>query len=106
MNLLPFQEPELIRRVLAGKTVAIVGLSSDPLRASNFVGRYLLHHGYEIIPVNPREKRILGQKSYPSLLIFQYQSQRWMSFETRRPYPESSRTPLPSARAAFGCNMA
>jgi len=67
MNLLPFQQPEVIRRVLAGKTVAIVGLSSNSLRASNFVGRYLLRHGYHIIPVNPLENRILGQKSYPSL---------------------------------------
>jgi len=67
VNLAPFQEPEVIRRVLADKTVAIVGLSSNSLRASNFVGRYLLHHGYRIIPVNPRESRVLGQKAYPAL---------------------------------------
>jgi predicted CoA-binding protein len=67
MNLQPFQDPLVIRRALAGKTVAIVGLSSNELRASNFVGRYLLRHGYEVIPVNPRETEILGRKSYASL---------------------------------------
>src|SRR6185437_7799289 len=38
------------------------------LRASNFVGYYLKRHGYDVIPVNPRESEILGEKSYPSLL--------------------------------------
>jgi predicted CoA-binding protein len=67
MNLAPYQRPEVIRKVLNQKTVAIVGLSSNDLRASNFVGRYLLRHGYRVVPVNPREDQILGQKSYPSL---------------------------------------
>ena len=67
MNLLPYQDPDVIRRILGGKVVAIVGLSSNSLRASNFVGRYLLRHGFEVIPVNPREEEILGQKSYASL---------------------------------------
>ncbi|MFT5139131.1 MAG: putative CoA-binding protein [Lysobacterales bacterium] len=67
MNLEPFQRPEVIRKVLNRKTVAIVGLSSNDLRASNFVGRYLLRNGYTIFPVNPREEEILGQKSYASL---------------------------------------
>jgi predicted CoA-binding protein len=47
--------------------VAIVGLSGNPLRASNFVGRYLQIRGYNVIPVNPRETTILGTKSYASL---------------------------------------
>jgi predicted CoA-binding protein len=50
------------------KTVAIVGLSSNALRASHFVGFYLQRHGYKIIPVNPREREVLGEQSYPSLL--------------------------------------
>jgi predicted CoA-binding protein len=49
------------------RRVAIVGLSGNELRASNFVGRYLQRNGYEIIPVNPREETILGQKSYATL---------------------------------------
>lgn len=67
MNLQEYQQPEVIRRVLAQPRVAIVGLSGNELRASNFVGRYLLNHGYDVIPVNPREDSILGQKSFASL---------------------------------------
>ncbi len=49
-------EPETIRRILAyAKTIAIVGLSSNPLRASHFVGYYLQLHGLKIVPVNPRD---------------------------------------------------
>ena len=53
--------------LLAARTVAIVGLSRDPLRASYFIGYYLKRHGYKIVPVNPKETEILGEKSYPSL---------------------------------------
>ena len=63
-----YQDPRTIQRVLLNaKTVAIVGLSSNSLRASYFVGFYLKRHGYRVIPVNPREKDILGEKSYASL---------------------------------------
>jgi len=67
MDLSPYQDPEVIRRVLAMRRVAIVGLSDNELRASNFVGRYLLNHGYEVIPVNPSSREILGLPSYKSL---------------------------------------
>ena len=64
-----YQDVMTIQRVLhTAKTVAIVGLSSNQLRASNFVGYYLKRHGYRVIPVNPRETEILGQTCYPSLL--------------------------------------
>jgi len=64
-----YQDPLTIQRVLhSAKTIAIVGLSGNELRASNFVGYYLKRHGYRVIPVNPRETEILGEKSYPSLL--------------------------------------
>jgi len=62
-------EPETIRRILeSSRTIAVVGLSSNVLRASHFVGYYMQLHGYRIVPVNPRETEVLGEKSYPSLL--------------------------------------
>ncbi|MGH3211149.1 MAG: CoA-binding protein [Trebonia sp.] len=69
LDLSKYQDARSIQRVLhTAKTIAIVGLSSNQLRASNFVGYYLMRHGYQVIPVNPRETEILGEKSYPSLL--------------------------------------
>ena len=68
MNISNYQKPDVIRAALAQKRVAIVGLSANELRASNFVGYYMLRHNYEVIPVNPRESKILGQTCYPSLL--------------------------------------
>ena len=63
-----YQDPLAIQRVIHNaRTVAIVGLSNNHLRASNFVGFYLKRHGYRIIPVNPREKEILGEKSFSRL---------------------------------------
>jgi predicted CoA-binding protein len=67
-DLAPYQDPLNIQRVLLdAKTIAIVGLSANPLRASNFVGFYLQRHGYRVIPVNPREPEILGERSFASL---------------------------------------
>lgn len=49
------------------KVVAVVGLSSNPDRPSYCVAFYLKGRGYKIIPVNPKEKEILGEKAYPAL---------------------------------------
>jgi predicted CoA-binding protein len=57
-----------LRRILRQcRTIAIVGLSADWHRPSNFVAKYLQQHGYRIVPVNPRYDRILGERSYASL---------------------------------------
>ena len=64
-----YQDPLTIQRVLYhAKTIAIVGLSRNELRASYFVGFYLQRHGYRVVPVNPRETTVLGEQSYASLL--------------------------------------
>lgn len=68
IDLSRYQNPSTIQRVVHNaRTIAIVGLSPNELRASYFVGYYLKRHGYHVIPVNPREQEILGQKSYKAL---------------------------------------
>jgi len=67
-DLARYQDPVTIQRVIHGsKTIAIVGLSKNHLRASYFVGYYLRRHGYRVIPVNPREKEVLGEISVDRL---------------------------------------
>ena len=68
LDLTRYQDPLTIQRVLHNaQTIAVVGLSANQLRASYFVGYYLKRHGYQVIPVNPRETEIIGEKCYPSL---------------------------------------
>ena len=57
-----------LRSILTNcKTIAVVGISEQWHRPSYFVGKYLLEHGYRMIPVNPRYKEVLGQTCYPDL---------------------------------------
>ncbi|HKR00822.1 MAG TPA: CoA-binding protein [Pyrinomonadaceae bacterium] len=59
---------EAINKILEDcRTIAVVGLSSSPGRASNGVAGYMKRQGYRIIPVNPNEEQVLGEKSYPTL---------------------------------------
>lgn len=55
---------ELLTRT---RTIAVVGLSSSPFRPSFGVAQYMQSKGYRIIPVNPNEQRVLGEKAYASL---------------------------------------
>ena len=49
------------------KTLAVVGLSSKPARPSHGVSQYMQEHGYRIVPVNPHETEVLGEKAFPTL---------------------------------------
>ena len=61
-------DPEVIDRMLIETgTIAVVGLSSDASRASHSVSRYMQSHGYRIIPVNPNEASVLGERAYARL---------------------------------------
>jgi predicted CoA-binding protein len=67
-NIAQYQDRTIIREImLTAKTVAIVGLSSNELRASHFVGFYHKRHGYRVIAVNPNETEVFGEKSYATL---------------------------------------
>ena len=59
---------QTIRQILDEcKTIAVVGLSSNPMRPSNGVARYMQRAGYRVIPVNPNETVVLEEKAYPTL---------------------------------------
>jgi predicted CoA-binding protein len=58
---------ELKRLLVEAKTIAMVGASSRPEKPSHDIMKRLLAAGYQVIPVNPNETEILGQKAYPSL---------------------------------------
>ncbi len=57
-----------LRRILKEcRTIAVVGLSANWYRPSYFAAKYMMEHGYRIIPVNPQYPEVLGQKCYPAL---------------------------------------
>jgi predicted CoA-binding protein len=66
---MPVTEVEQIAELLkAAKTIAVVGISDNPMRPSYGVAAYMQSQGYRIIPVNPDVDSVLGEKAYPSLL--------------------------------------
>lgn len=60
-------EIETIQKIYKMKTIAVVGMSPKPERPSHYVALYLREQGYTIIPVNPGQKEIAGEKCYPTL---------------------------------------
>jgi predicted CoA-binding protein len=60
-------DPSLRSILGSARTIAVVGLSSNPERYSFDVASYLQGHGYRIVPVNPNETEVLGERAYPSL---------------------------------------
>jgi hypothetical protein len=66
--MMEINDAEAVNRILGEcRSVAVVGLSSNPMRPSYGVARYLQQHGYRIIPVNPNESEVLGEMAYPTL---------------------------------------
>jgi predicted CoA-binding protein len=65
---LPINSPEVIKKIITEcRTIAVVGLSSDPYRPSNSVSNYMRRNGYKVIAVNPNETSVFGEPAYPSL---------------------------------------
>ena len=63
-----WSDPKIAEQILRSYRVwAVVGLSSRPWRASFGVSRYLINHGYDVVPVHPREKEVHGRKVYRDL---------------------------------------
>jgi len=57
-----------LRRILRdARTIAVVGLSAEWHRPSNFAAKYLQEHGYRVVPVNPRYEQVLGERCHPDL---------------------------------------
>ena len=67
--MIPVADPDPIAELLKkARTIAVVGLSNNPLRASHGVSAYMQSHGYRIVPVNPNIKGALGEKAHSTLL--------------------------------------
>jgi len=56
-----------LKKIYQLKNIAVVGMSKNEEKAGNFVPKYLIEHGYNVIPVNPTISQILGRKSYPTV---------------------------------------
>jgi len=65
---LEINRPEIIEAILNEcRTIAVIGLSSSPSRASHGVASYMKRNGYKVIAVNPNETEVFGEKAYPAL---------------------------------------
>ena len=99
-----WQDPFAIFGILtSAKTIAIVGLSPNELRASHFVGFYLRRHGYRIVPVNPKEKTILGETSYPSISQIPFPVDVVDVFRAPDAVPEIAREAVRAGAKALWC---
>jgi len=56
-----------LKKIFQLKNIAVVGMSKNEEKAGNFVPKYLIEHGYNVIPVNPTISQVLGRKSYPTV---------------------------------------
>jgi uncharacterized protein len=105
-NLARYQDERVIRDLIrTARTVAIVGLSPNPLRPSYFVGYYLQRHGYRVVPVNPKEREILGETSYPSLAAIPFAVDVVDVFRAPAAVPEIAREAVQIGAKALWCQF-
>ena len=73
----PWSDPKVAERILRETRVwAVIGCSSNPIRPSHGVSRYLIRAGYEVIPINPREESVHGLTAYPDLASIPEETRR------------------------------
>ena len=102
LDLAPYQDLRTIRDIIgSARTIAIVGLSPNPLRPSYFVGFYLQRHGYRIVPVNPNETEVLGEKSYPTLAAIPFPVDVVDVFRVPAAVPEIAREAVQAGASAL-----
>src|SRR5690349_7280552 len=96
---------EELRKLLTdAKIIAVVGASSKPERPSYGIMRRLKAQGYRVIPVNPNETEVLGEKAYPTCRPFPKGSTSSTCFAAPRRPPPSRTARSRSERALFGCS--
>ena len=101
-----YQDERVIRDLIrTARTVAIVGLSPNPLRPSYFVGYYLQRHGYRVVPVNPKEREILGETSYPALAAIPFAVDVVDVFRAPAAVPEIAREAVQIGARALWCQF-
>jgi len=64
---MPVEDDETLREILDSDTIAVVGCSTTPGKAAHDIPKYMLEHGYDVIPVNPFADDIFGREAYDSL---------------------------------------
>jgi predicted CoA-binding protein len=64
---MPVEDDAALSEILDAQTIAVVGCSATPSKAAHRIPKYMQSHGYEIVPVNPFEDEILGERAYDSL---------------------------------------
>ena len=64
---MPIESDDELREILGAETIAVVGCSATPGKAAHDIPKYMLDHGYDVIPVNPFADEVFGRAAYDSL---------------------------------------
>jgi predicted CoA-binding protein len=96
-----------LRSILgAARTIAVVGLSSKASRPSHEVASYLQDKGYRIVPVNPNETEVLGERAFSSLLDVDVRVEAVDVFRRAEHTPEVARQAVQIGAKCCGCRRA